>query len=151
MPIEKAVSEYRFAYGPDRAANGMERPPGTIPLETMGAAIAQLFIRAFGRAGSNGIRPDAKTWVEALEKLKLGLRVCSQASWHHYPGELAACPWCTVESQTGVRLFGQRIAAVGPTGAIDLATLWRAISAVPDPGADPALPFRAALASTAWR
>jgi DNA-binding helix-hairpin-helix protein with protein kinase domain len=140
MPIEKAVSEYRFAYGPDRAANGMERPPGTIPLETMGATIAQLFIRAFGRADSSGIRPDAKTWVEALEKLKLGLRVCSQASWHHYPGGLAACPWCAVESQTGVRLFGQRIAAIGPTGAIDLATLWRAISAVPDPGAASELP-----------
>jgi DNA-binding helix-hairpin-helix protein with protein kinase domain len=140
MPIEKAVSEYRFAYGPDRAAHDMERPPGTIPLETMGAAIAQLFIRAFGRTSSNGVRPDAKTWVEALEKLKLSLRVCSQASWHHYSGGLAACPWCAVESQTGVRLFGQRITVVGPTGAIDLATLWRAISTVPDPGADPTLP-----------
>jgi DNA-binding helix-hairpin-helix protein with protein kinase domain len=140
MPIEKAVAEYRFAYSPDRAANGMERPPGTIPLETMGATIAQLFIRAFGRAGSNGMRPDAKIWTEALERLKSDLRVCPQASWHHYPGELATCPWCAVEAQTGVRLFGQRIADAGPTGAIDLATLWRAISAIPDPGADPALP-----------
>ncbi|MGQ4806970.1 Protein kinase YegI [Candidatus Entotheonellaceae bacterium PAL068K] len=140
MPIEKAVSEYRFAYGPDRTAHNMERPPGTIRLETMGTAIAQLFIRAFGRPGSNGTRPDAKTWVEMLEELKLGLRVCSQANWHHYPGGLAACPWCAVESQTGVRLFGQRITAVGPTGAIDLDTLWRAISAVPEPGSGPALP-----------
>jgi DNA-binding helix-hairpin-helix protein with protein kinase domain len=140
MPIEKAVGEYRFAYGPNRAANVMKRPPGTVPLETMGEVVAQLFIRAFGRVDSNGVRPDAKTWVEALEKLKSGLQVCSQASWHHYPGGLAACPWCTVESQTGVRLFGQRIALVGPTGTLDLATLWRAISAVPDPGADPALP-----------
>ncbi len=120
MPIEKAVAEYRFAYGPDRVANGMERPPGTIPLETMGSAITPLFIRAFGRAGSNGMRPDAKTWIEALERLKSGLRVCPQASWHHYPGELAACPWCAVEAQTGVRLFGQRIADAGPIGAIDL-------------------------------
>jgi DNA-binding helix-hairpin-helix protein with protein kinase domain len=115
MPIEKAVDEYRFAYGPDRATNGMERPPGTVPLETMGAAIAQLFIRAFGRTDRNGTRPDAKTWVEALEKLKSSLRVCPQASWHHYPGGLVACPWCAVELQTGVRLFGQRIVAVGPT------------------------------------
>lgn len=140
MPIEKAVSEYRFAYGPDHATNGMERPPGTVPLETMGASISQLFIRAFGRAASNSTRPDAKTWVEALESLKTSLWVCSQASWHHFPVGLGACPWCAVELQTGVRLFRQRIAAVGPTGAIDLATLWRAISAVPDPGADPTLP-----------
>jgi DNA-binding helix-hairpin-helix protein with protein kinase domain len=140
MPIEKAVAEYRFAYGPDRVANGMERPPGTVPLEAMGATITQLFIRAFGRTGSNGMRPDAKTWIEALERLEAGLRACSQASSHHYPGELVACPGCTVEAQTGIRLFGQRIADAGPTGAIDLATLWKAISAIPDPGADPALP-----------
>jgi DNA-binding helix-hairpin-helix protein with protein kinase domain len=140
MPIEQAVAEYRFAYGPDRVANGMERPPGTVPLEAMGATITQLFIRAFGRTGSNSMRPDAKTWIEALERLEAGLRACSQASWHHYPGELAACPWCAVEAQTGVRLFGQRIADAGPAGVIDLATLWKAISAIPDPGADPVLP-----------
>ena len=134
MPIEKAIGEHRFAYGPDGAVNGMKPPPGTVPLETMGSAIAQLFIQAFGRAGSNGVRPDAKIWVEALEKLKSGLRVCSRASWHHYPGELATCLWCTVESQTGVRLFGQRIVAGGTTREIDLVTLWRAILAVPDPG-----------------
>jgi DNA-binding helix-hairpin-helix protein with protein kinase domain len=140
MLIEKAIAEYRFAYGPDRVANGMERPPGTIPLETMGASISQHFVRAFGRSGSSGERPDAKVWIDALEELKTSLRVCSVATWHHYPRELRACPWCAVESQTGVRLFGQRIVAAGPTGAIDLAALWNIITAVPDPGPDPPLP-----------
>ena len=141
MPIEKAIGEYRFVYGPDRAKNGMERPPGTVPLETMGDGIAKLFIQAFGRDGSgDGGRPVAATWVDALGKLKSNLRGCSRASWHHYAGELATCPWCTVESQTGARLFGQRIAQVGPTGTLDLATLWRAILTVPEPDADPALP-----------
>ncbi len=142
MPIEKAIGEYRFAYGPDRAVNGMESPPGTVPLETMGSAVAQLFIRAFGRAGagSNGERPDARTWVEALKKLDASLRVCSRANWHHYLGGLATCPWCTVESQTSVRLFGQGIVAGGTTGAIDLDTLWRAISTISGPGPDPVLP-----------
>jgi len=140
MPLEKAISEYRFAYGPDRAANSMERPPHTVSLETMGSSIAQLFIRAFGRTGVNSTRPDAKTWVEALEKLKSSLRICARASWHHYPRELAACPWCAVEVQTGARLFGQRIAPVGRTGTVDLATLWKAILAVPDPDPEPAIP-----------
>ena len=140
MPIEKAISEYRFAYGPNRKANDIERPPGTIALETMGPEIAQLFSRAFGRLETNAMRPDAKTWIEALERLKWKLWVCSRANWHHFPNELPACPWCTVESQTGARLFGQRIVAVGPTGAVDLAVLWRAISSVPDPGPDPTLP-----------
>ena len=131
MPVEKAIGEYRFAYGPDCAANGMERPPGTVPLETMGDHIARLFIQAFGRDGSGDGRPVAATWVEALGKLKSDLRVCPQESWHHYPRELAACPWCPVESQ-GVYLFGGQRS--------DLDMLWRAILAVPDPGAEPALP-----------
>jgi DNA-binding helix-hairpin-helix protein with protein kinase domain len=140
MPIEKAISEYRFAYGPDRQANHIERPPGTIPLETMGTEIAQLFSRAFGRLQNNGTRPDVRTWISALERLKSRLHVCTLANWHHFPSELQACPWCEVESETGARLFGQRIVAVGPTGAVDLATLWRAIASVPDPGPDPKLP-----------
>lgn len=140
MPIEKALAEYRFAYGPERGANGMEQPPGTIPLEAMGATISDLFIRAFERSGSHGGRPDAEKWIDALEKLGSSLRVCSTASWHHYPGELHDCPWCAIEVQTGIRLFGQRITVDHATGGIDLATLWRAITAIPIPLADPALP-----------
>ncbi|MGE3424782.1 MAG: hypothetical protein AB7N24_22255 [Dehalococcoidia bacterium] len=138
MPIEKAIAEYRFAYGPDRAALRMEQPPGTLPLEAMGAAIAANFTRAFG-AASNGQRPDAKSWITALETLKADLRACSAATWHQYPGELGSCPWCAIEAQIPVRLFGQRITA-GPTGTIDVGTLWQVITAVPDPGAEPALP-----------
>ncbi len=140
MPIEKAIAEYRFAYGPDRASNGMERPPGTIPLETLGAEIAQQFAHAFSRSGSNGSRPVAKSWVTALEKLQAGLRQCSAASWHHYPSELGACPWCAVEAQTSVRLFGQRIIVDGQTGTVEIAALWRSIVAIPVPGKDPVLP-----------
>ncbi len=140
MPIERAVAEHRFAYGPDRMVNGMERPPGTLPLETMGATIAQLFIGALGRDGSNGGRPEAKSWIEALEWLESQLLICSKASWHHYPRHLVTCPWCTVEAQTGVRLFGHRIEWTHTPDAIDLGALWQAISAVPDPGIDPTLP-----------
>lgn len=138
MPVEKAVREYRFAYGPDCTANAMDRPLGTVPLKTMGSGIARLFIHAFRRAGSNGVRPDAKSWIEELENLKGRLRVCWLDSCHYFPRELAVCPWCTVELQTGIRLFGQRNAPVDATGTID--ALWKAIRAAPNPGADPALP-----------
>ena len=140
MPIEKAVAEYRFAYGPDRGTNGMERPPGTIALETMGITISNLFVRAFERSGSNGGRPGAEIWIDALERLESSLRVCSTANWHHYPGELGNCPWCAIEAQTGIRLFGQRIIVDRLTGGIDLATIWRTITTVPGPGDDPTLP-----------
>lgn len=140
MPIEKAIAEYRFAYGPDRVANGMERPPGTISLETLGTDIAQNFVRAFSRLGSSNGRPDAKSWISLLEKLKTSLRDCSAANWHHYPSELGACPWCAIEAKTAVRLFGQRIVKESAGGAVDVAALWQAIVAVPKPEADPALP-----------
>ncbi len=142
MPIEKAISEYRFAYGPDRAAKGMERPPGTLPLETMGVSITQLFIKAFGRIDTNNSRPDEYTWVEALEKLKSNLCVCSHASWHYHPVELESCPWCKVESQTGAHLFGRKIVIDGPIETINPEALWRAIFAIPDPGEEPTLPSK---------
>lgn len=140
MPIEKAVAEYRFAYGPDRQANQMERPPGTIPLETMGNTVSDLFVRTFERAGSYGGRPSAEKWLNGLVQLRDALGVCSSAKWHYYPRSLSACPWCTVESQTGVRLFGQRVTADRFTGTVDVDSLWRAIVSVQGPGQDPALP-----------
>jgi DNA-binding helix-hairpin-helix protein with protein kinase domain len=140
MPIEKAITEYRFAYGRNRAALRMERPPGTPPLEALGCAISNLFEQAFAPAGAINGRPDGKAWVSALEDLESKLRVCPTANWHHYSNELKACPWCVVESQTGVRLFGQRIVSTSPTGAVDVATLWKAIAAVPSPGPNPPLP-----------
>ncbi len=140
MPIERAIREYRFAYGPDRTLHGMERPPGTIPLETMGTNISSLFISSFCRHGSNAGRPDATAWVQALEQLKASLRPCPVAPSHQFPRHLPSCPWCAVEQQTGVRLFGQRVAIPEIPGGIDLATLWQLITAAPDPGPDPALP-----------
>ena len=133
MPPDKAIAEYRFAYGPNGALEGMERPPNTVPLEAMGEVVARHFIQAFGPASSRGIRPDAKTWVRVLEKLRSGLRMCLRANWHHYPGWLAACPWCTVESRTGVRLFGQRIGVVAATGTMARDTPPGAVSAIPEP------------------
>ncbi len=142
MPIERAIREYRFAYGPDRALHGMERPPGTIPLETMGATISSLFVSSFGRNTSNAGRPDAAAWVHALEQLKASLRPCSVTASHQFPRHLASCPWCVVEQQTGVRLFGQRVTVPEKREAIDLAALWQLITSAPDPGPDPPLPAR---------
>ncbi|MFN7928919.1 MAG: hypothetical protein U0Y68_13420 [Blastocatellia bacterium] len=140
MPIEKAIAEYRFAYGPDRITKGMERPPGTIALEILGSEIAQNFTNAFSQFGSSGSRPDAKKWVTTLENLKNSLHECSVASWHHYPNGLGACPWCVVEAQTSVRLFGHRIIVGTEKGVVDVAMLWQAIVAVPRPGSEPPLP-----------
>jgi DNA-binding helix-hairpin-helix protein with protein kinase domain len=142
MPIERAIREYRFAYGPDRVRLGMQPPPGTIPLETMGREIASLFVSSFSRNGTDIGRPDAPTWVRALTQLEAELRSCSRATSHHFPRFLEGCPWCGVEQGTGIRLFGQQVLAPEPGGTVDLATLWRLITSVPGPGPDPPLPAR---------
>ncbi len=139
MPIEKAIAEYRFAYGPDRQTHGMDRPPATPPLATMGDAIASNFIRAFARSGSVEGRPDARSWIAALEGLEASLCGCPSACWHHYPRDLAACPWCSVEAEVPGRLFGLPIAA-GLQDTRDVPALWQAIVDVPGPGDEPPLP-----------
>ncbi len=140
MPIERAITEFRFAHGRYRQAFAMDRPPGTPPLETFGSSVSRLFEQAFAKSGATGVRPDAKAWVAALDDLKSKLRVCSSAAWHHYSNELKACPWCVVESQTGVRLFGQHIVPPSPTGVVDVGTLWKAITSVRLPDKEPPLP-----------
>lgn len=70
MPIEKAITEFRFAYGRNRARLGMERPPGTPPLEAFGTSLAGLFEQAFSANGTAISRPDAKAWVTELGELK---------------------------------------------------------------------------------
>jgi len=140
MPIERAIAEYRFAYGPDRRLHRMERPPGTPPLESMGQGVARLFVQAFAQSRVANSRPDARAWIHVLDGLKGSLRECASASWHHFPSELGSCPWCRIEQQTGVRLFGMRLIGAGPSGRVDVGTLWSAIEAVPDPGLPPQVP-----------
>jgi DNA-binding helix-hairpin-helix protein with protein kinase domain len=140
MPIERAIAESRFAYGANRRTLEMDRPPGTLPLEALGTAVGGLFENAFAKAAITGGRPDAHSWVKALDDLKSKLRVCPNAAWHYYANENQACPWCDVESKTGVRLFGQRITPTSPTGVIDVEALWRAIASVNLPSEAPSLP-----------
>lgn len=140
MPIEKAITEFRFAYGRNRTARGMDQPPSTPPLEALGAAVSSLFEQAFAPLAVTSGRPEEKAWVAELDELKSKLRVCASAAWHHYSSELKTCPWCVVESKTPIRLFGQRVTSTVPTGVVDVGTLWRAIVAVESPGPDPPLP-----------
>lgn len=140
MPIERAITEFRFAYGRNRQRLSMDRPPGTPSLSAFGSSVRELFEQAFAKAGATKGRPDDKAWVGALDDLKSSLRVCSRIESHYYTNELKSCPWCETESQTGIRLFGRRIVPSCPTGVVDLATLWNAIAAVPIPNKEPPLP-----------
>jgi len=139
MPIEKAIAERRFAYGAGRRAVGMERPPGTIPLDALGAEVAGLFEAAFAPT-HNPQRPVASRWVATLDRLKANLKQCTAFAAHYHFMPLNACPWCAVEAQTGARLFGHKIVTGRGLASVDLTILWRQIEAVTPPPPDPPLP-----------
>ena len=140
MPIEKAISDYRFAYGPDQRSLLMERPPGTLELTVMGREVALGFEQAFARPLLTRGRPDALRWVAVLSNLRASLRKCSIQSGHQYHVGLVACPWCAMEAQFAIRLFRGSVVPQTPSTAVNLEALWQAMVAVAEPDADPPLP-----------
>ena len=141
MPMERAISEYRFAYGSNAATMQMQPPPASLGLNGVTPDLALLFERAFSRQGSqpNG-RPQAREWETALQELEGHLKKCSVNPAHQFVDTLNKCPWCDIEAATGVPLF--RVALVGSaqTG-FTIAALWGKVSSVPNPGPPPALPL----------
>jgi DNA-binding helix-hairpin-helix protein with protein kinase domain len=136
MPIERAIAESRFAYGANADSLGMSRPPGTLPLGAFGAAIAQLFERAFAPP-SDIARPTAANWVEALQTLEGELVACDASALHYHrrgdPGGGPGCCWCALEHDTGMRVFTREIANAAAAGAAQFARLWDSILAIPRP------------------
>ena len=101
--LEECIAEHRFAYGETAELKRVKQPPGTLSLNQVSPRIAALFERAFSSANVN--RPNPREWIEALEDLSNNLEQCSFHPGHLYFNELAGCPWCAIESQTGVMLF----------------------------------------------
>ena len=50
-------------------------------------------------------RPEPREWIEALEDLAESLKQCGLHIGHFYFQDLPTCPWCELESQTGLMLF----------------------------------------------
>jgi DNA-binding helix-hairpin-helix protein with protein kinase domain len=151
MPIERAIRELRFAYGPAAPSRQMKPPPNTLPFDALPSSVGRQFERAFSPEGlRDGNRPLARDWVRALEQLGERLKRCDRLHSHSHLETLPACPWCAIESQTGVRLFAAT--AVDPArsvNAFDLEAVWAEILAVKSPGAAPPLPGRFAISSAA--
>lgn len=138
MPIERAIKEYRFAFGSRATGRAMEPPPNTLPLEALPQPIAQLFERAFTSSAPAPDRPTAREWRTALERLNRELRVCTRNIAHKYPAHTTTCPWCALEQASGTRFFGStaRPAPAYPTtGSRDfqIDAVWSRILAVTPP------------------
>lgn len=106
MPIERAITEHRFAYGAHAADRQMQRPPNTVGMEILPSHVAALFESAFAPPAHRRLRPSAGEWMQALDKLATELAQCRRNSTHYYPRSASLCPWCDFEQSTGVLLFG---------------------------------------------
>lgn len=98
--LEDCIRERRFAYGNQETTN-VKQPPGTLSLTQITPRLKTMFERAFFTEE----RPEPHEWIEALEDLSASLKTCSVHIGHHFFNELFACPWCEIESKTGLMLF----------------------------------------------
>lgn len=99
--IEDCIRELRFAYGEGADHRKVKQPPGTLSLSSVSPRIAMMFERAFLTED----RPEPREWIEALGDLSENLEQCGLHPGHFYFNELARCPWCELEGQTGLMLF----------------------------------------------
>ena len=132
--IQESIRRKMYAYARPSGIRGLLPPPGTLPIEALGAECVALFDAAFG----SGERPAAASWAAALDRLMQSLRRCSVNPAHWF--DLKSCPLCAIEAQSGREIFvhRSRVREVFEfIGAPEIDALWRAIEAVrPPPQAD---------------
>jgi len=146
MPLERAIKEFRFAYGPGATARQMKQPPATLPLEAVSTPIVNLFERAFL---SSGARPRAPEWINPLDDLGKNLKQCAKNSGHSYLSTLSSCPWCKIESHAGVVVFFPiYVAGVATASGFNIAAIWTQIENVPQPAPLSALPVKSSVSIT---
>ncbi|MAB80317.1 MAG: hypothetical protein CMJ89_13265 [Planctomycetes bacterium] len=139
MPIEKAIKEYRYVYGPDAANKKMKPPPHAIMPTALPPEMRELFERAFAEGSDKKMRPAAKEWVVALEELFSAVTKCKTNPSHSFILRNGPCPFCALESTTCSALFNlpvlfQTKEGRQRTALINIGTIWKEIRTVKPPG-----------------
>jgi DNA-binding helix-hairpin-helix protein with protein kinase domain len=133
MPIEKAIGEFRFAFGPDTQRTQMQPPPNSLTLAHLPPEICMLFVSAFAPSGTQSGRPNGGQWIAALDSLGRQLRECSANRTHSFFRGLSACPWCAIETRAGILLFvGYAVADGASQFRLEMA--WAQVASVQSPG-----------------
>jgi DNA-binding helix-hairpin-helix protein with protein kinase domain len=104
MSSERAIAEFRFAYGRDAASLQMRPPPVHLPFRAAPERLTELFERAFSPAGMRK-RPRASEWSAALREAASSLRQCGADRLHVFSTDLASCPWCQLTAKSGAVFF----------------------------------------------
>lgn len=129
--IEEAIAASRYAYSRDRARTKLEPPPGSLPMDELTANIQELFEKAFAPTAARSGRPGAEEWVRALEDLGSNLKACRTNAAHFHKSGSGTCPWCALESATGVTLFPV-VFIPGAGGTSGMAALWQEFGRLPE-------------------
>jgi DNA-binding helix-hairpin-helix protein with protein kinase domain len=137
MPIEKAISEGRFAFSRSAPSYHMIPPPHSLPLTVLPGPISEMFERAFARPASGVTRPVAQEWREIIGTLTRDLRLCPLDKGHVYPARVTGCPWCAILRSGGPNFFiSVQLATEGKLTdlpALNLAEVWQRIEAIQMP------------------
>lgn len=93
-PEEVRIQQGHFPYA--RKKTPYRPMPKAPPFDILSPALQALFRRCFedGHTAPDA-RPDARTWVYALQEAEDALRQCSTNPQHHYAPHVPSCPWCT--------------------------------------------------------
>lgn len=136
MPtVERAIQEYRFAFGRQHQRFDMEPPPHSLLKEDVSDTIFNLFEAAFStNAASGRSRPPAEHWSVALEHLEQQLSKCSVDPGHYYLLK-RSCPWCRIQLGGGPNFFitASMDVVLARVVSFDLHACWRKIDAIPSP------------------
>ncbi len=130
MPLEKAIAEYRYAFGRNSALKGMRAPPGSVPPSILPGSFISLFERAFTEEGARA-RPTAEEWFQNLDLLRKQLRTCAHEPIHAYFAGVGGCPWCVQERAVGVYYFITRGVV---SSVFDLGKFWARLESIAPPG-----------------
>jgi DNA-binding helix-hairpin-helix protein with protein kinase domain len=138
LSLGEAIAQCKYAYSRERAITQMVPPPASPQVLVAGQEIADLWERAFSRAGMQPHgRPTSEQWVFALQKLEANFAKCSSHGGHYFARGVQ-CPWCAIQLSTGASPFPLPMGAVPPahaSGPFSLEAVWAQITSVPSPPA----------------
>lgn len=105
MSIEKAITQFRYAYSEHSQQKQMSAPPKSPHIDWLPESIKQLFEDAFDIGVDK--RPTAQQWLTALDSFEKKLVACEQEKAHKYYKSLSVCPWCQFANQHKVDFFSK--------------------------------------------
>jgi len=134
MPMETAITQFRFAYSARKSETKMEPPPNVPLLTDIPQNLANAFEIAFGPPGVSVGRPTPANWIELLEAAEKQIVLCRNNAAHQHFQAAKSCPWCAMEkAYPGFIAFSPTFPSNLGT-PVDLGQLIAAINAVTDPG-----------------